>query len=41
MYVCYECGHEIESLLELKCPKCGGRIFFKKRPPVVKEIDAI
>ena len=41
MYVCYDCGYETENILEMKCPKCGGRIFFKKRMPVAKEIEAI
>lgn len=41
MYVCFECKKDIEKIDTkfVRCPYCGCRILFKKRPPIVKEIS--
>ncbi|RLG14696.1 MAG: DNA-directed RNA polymerase subunit P [Candidatus Nanohalarchaeota archaeon] len=44
MYVCYECGQEIDIKRitpGLFCPKCSGRILVKLTPPVTKTIKCI
>ncbi|MHA1718933.1 MAG: DNA-directed RNA polymerase subunit P [Promethearchaeota archaeon] len=45
-YVCAKCKTVIsqESLNQLpgiKCPACGHRILYKKRPQVIKKVKAI
>ncbi len=30
----------LRQLPGIKCPHCGYRILYKKRPPVIKKIDA-
>ena len=47
-YVCAkkECQKEIDeekllSLPGIKCPYCGYRIIYKKRPSIIKQIKAI
>ena len=47
-YVCgrKECKKEIDesklaSLTGIKCPYCGYRILYKKRPSIIKRIKAI
>ncbi|MHA1647706.1 MAG: DNA-directed RNA polymerase subunit P [Promethearchaeota archaeon] len=45
-YVCAKCKTLItqESLNQLpgiKCPACGHRILYKKRPPVIKKVKAV
>jgi len=41
MYVCGKCKKEIKSLDDkyIRCPECGHRILFKKRPPTAKEVS--
>lgn len=44
-YMCLRCGtitshEEINRLPEIKCI-CGYRVFVKKRPPLVKKVNAI
>ncbi|MBR9707647.1 MAG: DNA-directed RNA polymerase subunit P [Candidatus Diapherotrites archaeon] len=43
MYVCSNCRRDIDALQEnrVRCPHCGYRLLFKRRPPVVKEVDAV
>ncbi|MCP4762089.1 MAG: DNA-directed RNA polymerase subunit P [archaeon] len=41
-----ECREEIsleklQTLPGIKCPKCGYRILYKKRPSIIKRIKAI
>jgi len=39
-YYCYVCGAEVDDLSNgVFCPKCGARVLFKKRPPVIKEVS--
>jgi DNA-directed RNA polymerase subunit RPC12/RpoP len=41
MYICARCKEEFEKIPENdKCRSCGGRIFFKKREPVLKKVKA-
>jgi len=45
MYECAGCGKEVKStdlgqLPGIKCPNCGYRILYKRRPPVVKKVKA-
>lgn len=42
IWVCYRCGKEVITKEELpkRCPYCGFRILFKKRPPIVKRLKA-
>ncbi|MHA1679694.1 MAG: DNA-directed RNA polymerase subunit P [Promethearchaeota archaeon] len=40
-----KCGKEVtpedlESLPGVKCPHCGGRILFKARPKIVRNVSA-
>ena len=42
-YICYSCGkivtpEDIKKMI--RCPYCGGKILFKKRPQVVKKVKA-
>jgi len=42
-YICYTCGKEVtpeEITKRIRCPYCGGKILFKKRPETVKRIKA-
>lgn len=42
-YVCYKCGSKVEfEKLErrMRCPYCGGKIFFKERPHIVRKLKA-
>ena len=41
MYVCYDCGKEIEKIESafVRCPFCACRILFKKRLPIAKEVS--
>jgi DNA-directed RNA polymerase subunit P len=48
IYVCAkkECRKEIDdsklaTLPGIKCPFCGHRILYKKRPSIIKQIKAI
>jgi DNA-directed RNA polymerase subunit RPC12/RpoP len=48
VYVCAkkECKEEIDldrlnQLPGIKCPKCGYRILYKKRPSIIKRIKAV
>jgi DNA-directed RNA polymerase subunit RPC12/RpoP len=39
MYVCAKCKEEYDDYPESKkCKMCSGRIFYKKRDPVLKKI---
>ncbi len=43
IYVCFDCKHEItdeELGKRIRCPYCGGKILFKKRPEIVKHVKA-
>lgn len=45
IWKCSHCGREItgeqlNDMIRLVCPSCGNRIFFKKRPPIVKRVKA-
>jgi len=43
MYVCFKCGKEVEYKdikKKVRCPFCGSKILFKKRPEVVKKVKA-
>ncbi|MBC7081792.1 MAG: DNA-directed RNA polymerase subunit P [Thermoplasmatales archaeon] len=43
IYVCAKCGERVEIDFErmgMRCPKCGGKIFYKERGPVAKDIKA-
>ncbi len=41
MYKCLECGKTVPTLEEkIRCPYCGGRIFVKERPKVLKKVKA-
>lgn len=39
-YNCANCGAEVATVDEglVRCPKCGFRIFYKKRDPVAKTV---
>ena len=42
-YKCYSCGKEVtqeDIMKRIRCPYCGGKILFKKRPETVKKIKA-
>lgn len=42
MYKCINCGKVVPELGErIRCPYCGGRIFIKLRPSVVKKVKAL
>lgn len=42
MYVCKRCKELYEEYpASGKCKVCSGRIFFKKREPVLKKVKAI
>jgi len=38
MWECFNCGSHVENIDVVKCPHCGYRIFYKKRPPIVRKI---
>ena len=42
MYVCPNCKRDVDFLPEgkVRCPHCGFRLLFKRRPPVVKTVKA-
>ncbi len=42
MYVCVNCEQNVDGLPDdrIRCPHCGYRLFFKRRPPIVKEVQA-
>ncbi len=45
-YVCARCGQEVtdeglETLPGIKCPHCGFRILYKKRPQIIRKIKAV
>ncbi|MFB0563384.1 MAG: DNA-directed RNA polymerase subunit P [Candidatus Lokiarchaeia archaeon] len=44
MYICGRCGKEatVEDLLigQIRCPDCGYRVLYKKRPPIIKRVKA-
>ena len=41
MYKCINCGKIVADFEErIRCPYCGGRIFIKLRPEVVKRVKA-
>jgi DNA-directed RNA polymerase subunit RPC12/RpoP len=43
-YICYNCKKTIDykSIKKrVRCPNCGHRIFFKKRPSIVKKVEAV
>jgi len=41
MYYCGKCNEVYAELPESKkCKNCSGRIFYKKRVPIVKKIKA-
>ncbi|RLJ10266.1 MAG: DNA-directed RNA polymerase subunit P [Candidatus Aenigmatarchaeota archaeon] len=44
MYKCMNCGKDVEIDLKnakkIICSHCGYRILLKKRPPVVKRVQA-
>ena len=42
-YICYECGEEFVPDPEVRgisCPNCKGKIVYKIRPKIGKEIKA-
>ena len=42
-YICYSCSKEVtdeDITKRIRCPYCGGKILFKKRPEVVKKVKA-
>ncbi len=42
-YACLFCKREIkpeEIKKRVRCPYCGGRIIYKKRPPILKHVKA-
>jgi len=40
-YKCLKCGKEIDKIIDrVRCPFCGFRIFSKKRPKVIKRVQA-
>ncbi len=42
-YVCFSCGETItweEIRRRVRCPYCGGKILYKKRPDIVKTVKA-
>ncbi len=42
-YMCFFCGKEIDEediQHKIRCPYCGGRIIFKKRPEITKKVKA-
>ncbi len=45
IYVCAnpKCGHEFDDkdLEFIRCSYCGGKVLFKKTPPVVKKVKAV
>ncbi|MCW1296595.1 MAG: DNA-directed RNA polymerase subunit P [Candidatus Parvarchaeota archaeon] len=43
-YVCFKCKKTVEYKSIKKrprCPYCGGKIFFKKRPDIIKRVEAV
>lgn len=43
IYICFDCRNEINSTeisKRIRCPYCGGKILFKKRPEIVKQVKA-
>ncbi|MCW1301130.1 MAG: DNA-directed RNA polymerase subunit P [Candidatus Nanoarchaeia archaeon] len=42
-YICFYCHREIswKEVEKIRCPYCGGKVFFKARPKIVKRIKAI
>ena len=44
MYKCLNCGKDVDIILEkakkVICPYCGYRILEKKRPKVLKRVQA-
>ncbi|MFA6048933.1 MAG: DNA-directed RNA polymerase subunit P [Candidatus Micrarchaeia archaeon] len=43
MYKCSnpKCGKEFDVLEFIRCPYCGGKVLFKKTPPVAHKVKAI
>jgi DNA-directed RNA polymerase subunit RPC12/RpoP len=42
-YVCFGCGESIgeeELKRRVRCPYCGGKVLYKKRPNIVKTVKA-
>jgi len=42
-YKCASCGENVEidtGRMGIKCPKCGGKIFYKERGTVSKHLKA-
>jgi len=42
-YICYSCGKivtEEDIVKRVRCPYCGGKVLFKKRPEIVKKVKA-
>ncbi|MDI6806780.1 MAG: DNA-directed RNA polymerase subunit P [Candidatus Aenigmarchaeota archaeon] len=41
MYRCIKCKKTVAKFEErIRCPYCGGRIFIKLRPRVIKRVQA-
>ncbi len=39
MYVCVRCKKEYDAYPESrKCIDCGGKVFFKRRVPIIKKV---
>ncbi len=40
-YICFKCSRvvELESLNRIRCPFCGGKILYKKKPEVMMTVD--
>jgi DNA-directed RNA polymerase subunit P len=42
-YICYACGKDItvdDIAKRIRCPYCGGKVIFKKRPETSKKVRA-
>ncbi|MEM5793197.1 MAG: DNA-directed RNA polymerase subunit P [Candidatus Aenigmatarchaeota archaeon] len=38
---CVNCGKETEKIIDrVRCPFCGFRVFVKKRPKIIKKVQA-
>jgi len=40
-YICFSCGKEVEleRADRVRCPFCGGKILYKKKPEVMVSVD--
>jgi DNA-directed RNA polymerase subunit RPC12/RpoP len=40
-YICFKCEKtvELEKNSRIRCPFCGGKIIFKKKPEVTTSVD--